>query len=70
MKLNTIFAVLLVCFGIAAFGHEDLAYRGQTAVGAPQVTAETDRTMPVSPLLGTIALIGGLILVIRSTAKA
>ncbi len=73
MKQNTIFAILLIALGIVAFGYEGITYKTREKaidLGAVQVTTEKTKNIPIPPVVGVIALIGGIILLTRNTAKA
>ncbi len=73
MKQNTIFAVLLIALGIAAFTYQGITYKTREKavdLGALQVTTETTKNIPIPPIVGAIALIGGVVLLIRNTKTA
>ena len=67
MKQIMIIGIALIAIGVA-----DLAYHGITYtssekiidIGPLQVTHETRKTIPLSPILGGVALAGGIALVI------
>jgi hypothetical protein len=66
MKPMTIIGIVLIVIGIVA-----LALQGITVVtgekvakvGPLEVTKETKKTIPLSPILGALALAGGIVLV-------
>ena len=65
MKANTLFGILLIVIGIAAFGYQGISYttREKTIdLGPVQVTTEKTRTLPLPPIVGAIALVGGTVL--------
>ena len=69
MKTNTIFALLLIGIGIAAFAYQGITYKTREKtvdLGSVQVTTEKTNHIPVSPVIGVIALIGGLVLLRRT----
>ncbi|OGW78679.1 MAG: DUF3185 domain-containing protein [Omnitrophica bacterium GWA2_52_8] len=73
MRQNTIFAGLLILFGIAAFSYQGITYKTRgTAVdlGSLQVTTEKTKKIPIPPLVGAVALIGGITLLFRNTSPA
>ncbi len=73
MKQNTIFAALLIVLGIAAFAYQGINYTTREKavdLGALQVTTENTKHIPISPIVGVIALVGGVVLLSRNTAKA
>lgn len=68
MKQNTIFAVLLILLGIAAFTYQGITYKTREKavdLGSLQVTTERTRNIPISPIVGVIALVGGVALLLR-----
>ncbi len=73
MRRNTIFSVLLIALGIAAFAYQGISFKTrETAVdlGSLQVTAEKTRNIPISPIVGVIALAGGVALLVGNTKAA
>lgn len=72
MKPKTIVAILLITLGIVAFAYQGITYKtGETAIdlGPLQVTTEKTRTIPLPPILGAIALIGGIMLLVVKTKR-
>jgi hypothetical protein len=67
MNTRTLLTILLIASGILA-----LVYQGVTVVsrekvidlGPLQVTAERTRTLPILPVFGAAALIGGVVLLL------
>ena len=69
MRQSTIFAVLLIALGVAAFAYQGITYKTREKavdLGALQVTAEKTKHIPISPIVGVIALIGGIVLLTRN----
>ena len=67
MKLMTIVGIGLIVIGVVALAYQGISYttRDQIAdIGPVEVTKETRRTLPLPPLLGGLALVGGVILVV------
>jgi hypothetical protein len=53
--------------GIAAFAYQGITYTSREKVvdvGPVQVTAEKTRTFPLPPVVGGIALVGGIVLLL------
>lgn len=72
MKTNTILAILLIVLGIAAFGYQGITYTSRENVvdlGPLQMTAETKKTLPLPPIVGAIALVGGIVLLVAGKKK-
>ena len=73
MKQNTILAVLLIVLGIAAFTYQGITYKTREKavdLGSLQVTTEKTKNIPIPPIVGVIALIGGVALLLRNTKAA
>ncbi len=73
MRQNTIFALLLIVFGIAAFTYQGITYKTREKavdLGSLQVTTEKTRNIPIPPIAGVIALAGGVALLLRNTKAA
>lgn len=73
MKTNTIIAIILIVVGIVAFAYQGITYTSREKVvdlGPVQVTAEKTRTFPLPPIVGGIALVGGIILLLMGGKKA
>jgi uncharacterized membrane protein len=69
----TLVGIALVVLGIAAFAYQGITYTSREKVidiGPFQATAETQKTIPLSPLLGGLALVGGIVLVVVGAKKA
>jgi hypothetical protein len=63
MKTTTIVAIVLIAIGIVAFGYQGVTYTTREKVvdvGPLTVTAEKTRTFPLPPIVGAIALAGGI----------
>ncbi len=67
MKSLSIIGILLIVLGIAAFAYQGITYTTQEKVvdlGPLQMTAEKTRTIPLPPVMGAIALVGGIVLLV------
>lgn len=65
--------VLLAVLGAAALIWEGISYTTRETVvdvGPVNVTAETRKTLPLPPILGGLALAGGVGLIVMGTKKA
>ena len=75
MRLNpiTLVGIALILLGIVAFAYQGITYTSREKVidiGPFQATAETEKTIPLSPLVGGLALVGGIVLVVVGAKKA
>jgi len=65
MRTTTLLAVILIAIGIVAFGYQGISYTTKENVvdiGPLKVTTEKTNTLPLPPLVGGIALVGGIVL--------
>ena len=76
MRINnpiTLVGIALVLLGIVAFTCQGITYTSREKIidiGPFQATADTQKTIPLSPLLGGLALVGGIVLVVVGAKKA
>ena len=73
MKITTVFAIILIAVGILALAYQGFTYTTREKVvdiGPVHVTAEKTKTLPLPPILGVIAVVGGLALLIAGRKKA
>jgi uncharacterized membrane protein len=75
MRINpiTLVGIALIVLGIVAFAYQGITYTSREKVidiGPIQATAETQKTIPLSPLLGGLALVGGIVLVVVGAKKS
>ena len=72
MKTNTVIAIVLIIVGIVAFAYQGIQYTSREKVidlGPVQVTAEKTSTFPLPPIVGGIALVGGIVLLLVGNKK-
>jgi hypothetical protein len=73
VRQTTLFAIILIALGIAAFGYQAITYTTRENVidiGPLKVTAEKTRTIPLPPIVGAVALVAGAGLLIMGRKKA
>ncbi|MBC8127763.1 MAG: DUF3185 domain-containing protein [Gloeobacteraceae cyanobacterium ES-bin-144] len=66
MKTPTIVGILLIVIGIVAFAYQGISYtttEKAVDLGPIQINEEKTHTFPLPPVLGGIALVGGILLV-------
>lgn len=69
MRQNTIIAIVLIVLGIAAFTYQGITFKHREKavdLGSVQVTTERTKNIPIPPIVGAIALIGGIALLVRN----
>jgi hypothetical protein len=67
MRTTLILAIVLIGIGIAAFGYQGISYTTREKVvdiGPIEMTADKTRTIPLPPVVGGIALAGGIALLV------
>jgi len=72
MKTNTLIGVILIVIGIVAFAYQGITYTTRENVvdiGPIHMTADKTNTIPLTPVVGVIALVGGIVLVVMGSRK-
>jgi hypothetical protein len=73
MKASMIVGIVLIVLGVVALGYEGISYTTREKVvdiGPLQASVEKKKTIPLSPVLGGAALLGGIVLVIAGSRRA
>lgn len=73
MKPTILIAILLIALGVIALAYEGFNYTTKEKVvdiGPLKVTAEKTRTIPLPPIVGAIALVGGIVLLVVGSKKS
>ena len=72
MKPATIVGIILIVIGIVALVYQGITYTTSEKVvdlGPLKVEAKRERTIPLPPVVGVVALVGGIVLVAVSGRK-
>jgi hypothetical protein len=72
MKPQMIIGILLIVLAVIAFSYQGITYTKREKVldiGPLQATTEKKETIPLSPVLGAAALIGGVALVLVGSKR-
>jgi hypothetical protein len=72
MKPAGIVGIILIAIGILALAYGGFSYTTREKIidaGPLQVSAEKKKTVPFSPILGGICLVGGIVLVLAGNKK-
>ena len=67
MKTPSIIGIVLIALGIIALVYQGISYTKREKIidiGPIQATAEKKETIPLPPIVGALALIGGISLVV------
>jgi uncharacterized membrane protein len=73
IKSITLVGIALIVLGIVAFAYQGISYTSREKiidVGPLQASVDTKKTIPLSPLLGGLVLVGGIVLVVVGTKKS
>lgn len=66
MKSTTILGIILIVLGIFALAYQGISYTKREKVvdlGPIHATKDTTKTIPLPPVLGGLALVGGIVLI-------
>ena len=72
MNPRNLLAVFLILIGIVAFAYQGITLTTQEKVvdlGSVQVTTEKQRTLPLPPVVGAVAIVAGLALLFLTRSK-
>ncbi len=72
MKITTLFGIILIALGVVAFGYQGITYTTTEKIidiGPLKVTEEKSKTLPLPPIAGAIALVGGIVLLVVGNRK-
>jgi hypothetical protein len=72
MKTYTLTGIILIVIGIVALAYQGISYTTREKVvdiGPIQMTAEKTKTLPLPPIVGGIALVGGIVLLVVGSRR-
>ena len=72
MKPAAILGLLLIVVGLAALAYQGVTYTTRETVldvGPIHATAERQKTLPLPPVLGIVAVAGGVLLLVAGVRK-
>ena len=72
MKTSTLTGIILIVVGLVALAYQGITYTTREKVvdlGPIQVTADKTKTLPLPPIVGGIALVGGIVLLVMGSRK-
>jgi hypothetical protein len=72
MKTYTVIGIILIVIGIIVFTYQGITYTTREKIvdiGPIQMTADKTKTIPLPPILGGIALVGGIVLLVAGGKK-
>jgi len=72
MNPTTLVGIVLIVLGIVAFAYQGITYTSRETVidiGPIKATADTQKTIPLPPILGGLMFVGGIALVVVGNRK-
>jgi uncharacterized membrane protein HdeD (DUF308 family) len=68
MRPAGIFGILLIILGVLALTYRSFSFtdRDTHDLGPIEITTEDKETVPISPILGGLAIVGGIALLVSS----
>ena len=72
MSRNALIGVVLIALGVVALVYQGVTYTSRETVldiGPLHATADREKTFPLSPVLGTAAVVGGVALLLVGLRK-
>ena len=73
MKTYASFGIALIVVAVIAFAYQGISYTTREKVvdlGPLEMTAERTRTLPLPPIVGAVALVGGIALLVMGRKKS
>ncbi len=67
MRTTTITGILLILLGVAALMYQGITYTKSEKLldlGPIHATTETQKTIPLPPVVGGLALVGGIVILV------
>jgi drug/metabolite transporter (DMT)-like permease len=72
MTMKQLLGIVLVVLGVVAFAYQGFTYTTrETAVdlGPIEVTTERTRRLPLPPIVGAVAVVGGIVLLVAGKRR-
>jgi hypothetical protein len=72
MRPRMLVGVLLIVLGVIALAYQGITYTTHKKVldiGPIEATKEQHKTLPIPPIVGGVALLGGVILLVAGSSK-
>ncbi|HTX14928.1 MAG TPA: hypothetical protein VMD77_06510 [Candidatus Baltobacteraceae bacterium] len=73
MKIAPVIGIILIVLGVLALAYGGITYTTHKKVldvGPLQATAEQHKTIPLPPILGGVAVLGGVVLLLAGRRTA
>jgi hypothetical protein len=72
MKRNMLVGIVLIALGIIALAYQGISYTTREKaidLGPLQVTRERTERIPLPPVLGALALVGGIVILVMGSRQ-
>ena len=72
MKMTAVLGIVLIVLGLGALAYQGVTYPSRETVmdiGPIHATAEREKTFPLPPVLGIVAVAGGVVLLVAGLRK-
>ena len=73
MKPLSLAGIILIVLGLAALAYQGFSYTTREKIidiGPLQASADRERTVPLPPIVGIVAVVGGVALLIAGSRKS
>lgn len=73
MKTHLLLGIILIVIAFLAFAYQGISYTSREKVvdlGTLQMTAERTKTLPLPPIVGGVALVGGIVLLVMGGKRS
>jgi hypothetical protein len=73
MKPALVAGIVLIVLGALALAYQGFSYTDREKIvdlGPIEATAETKKSVPIPPILGAAAIVGGIVLVVAGARKS
>jgi hypothetical protein len=73
MKTASIAGIVLIVLGIIGFAYQGFSYttrKDVADIGPIHATKDTTHTVPISPILSGLALVGGIVLLVAGSKSS
>lgn len=73
MKVSTMIGILLIALGILTLVYPQISYTKREKVldlGPVEATAETRENVPISPVIGGLAIVSGVVLILAGGRRS
>jgi hypothetical protein len=72
MRPATLIGIVLIALAVLSFAYQGIPYKTREKVidiGPIEATAEKNKSIPLPPVFGGLALVGGIVLLIAGTKE-